>query len=96
MFIRKLFNGLTLRCIGALCMGLAVVLSIAAGLLVLTANAAEESPAPAEMAAFNLRFPEDEQMLKDLSAEILRDAALADGRDLNEVQPAAGAPAPAN
>lgn len=87
MFIIKtLFNGMTLRCVGAVSIGLAVVLTIATGLIVLTANAAEESSAPAELAAFNLRFPEDEQMLKDLSAQILSDA----GHGLNEVQPAGG------
>jgi hypothetical protein len=87
MFIvKKLFNGLTLRCLGALSMGFAVVSIITTALLVLSGPA--EVPAAVKVSAYTIKFPEDEETLKQLSAEMLGDegSALA----LQDIQPASG------
>ena len=74
---------LMLRCSGAVMTGLLVVSVITMGLMVL--GGADE-PAT-KTAAYTINFPEDEQMLKDLSRQLLKQAE-ADA--LNDVEPAAG------
>ena len=85
----KRFGGLTLRCVGAVGIGLAFVIAITTGLLVMSGDS-ESSPS-AKMAVYTLQFPEDEQMLKDLSAQIVKEADLAtQARAYADIEPAAG------
>lgn len=85
----KRFGGLTLRCLGAVGIGLAFVIVITTGLLVMSGES-ETSPS-AKVAAYTLKFPEDEQMLKDLSAQIVKDSDLAsDAKAYADLEPAAG------
>jgi hypothetical protein len=90
MFLfRKVFNGLTLRCCGAITLGLAVMTVIAAGLFALTADGGDA--APAKQAAYTVNFPEDAQSLQAMSDEILQHAEMAAyAKSLAEIEPAAG------
>lgn len=91
----KRFGGLTLRCLGAVGIGLAFVIVITTGLLVMSGDS-ETSPS-AKMAVYTLQFPEDEQMLKDLSAQIVKEADLASQAKLYaDIEPAAGGASPKN
>jgi hypothetical protein len=90
----KRFHGLTLRCFGAIGVGLAIVALITVGLLVVSGES--ETGPSTRTAAYTLKFPEDEQMLKDLSAQILKDSNMATpGKDYADIQPASGGTAPA-
>ncbi|TAL29664.1 MAG: hypothetical protein EPN97_13175 [Alphaproteobacteria bacterium] len=85
----KRFGGLTLRCLGAVGIGLAFVIVITAGLLVMSGES--ETGPSAQLAAYTLQFPEDEQMLKDLSAQIVKDAEIASqAKAYADIEPAAG------
>ncbi|MEZ0261787.1 MAG: hypothetical protein ACAH80_12310 [Alphaproteobacteria bacterium] len=87
--IRKVFNGLTLRCCGAISLGMAVVTVIASGLFVLTAGADDTST---KSAAYTINFPEDAKSLEAMSDQILQNAEMAAAaRSLAEIEPAAGA-----
>ena len=92
--LKKLCNGLTLRCLGAVGFGLGIVTLITLGLLALSGGI--EDTSGSRLASYNnLRFPEDEQMLKELSAQILKDTSLAAAaKDLQNIRPAAGAAPP--
>ncbi len=79
---------LMLRCSGAVMTGLLVVSVVTMGLMVLSGA---DEPA-AKTAAYTINFPEDEQMLKDLSRQLLKQAEAA---ALNDVEPAAGTISPA-
>lgn len=81
-------GGLTLRCVGALGVGLAVVIAITGGLLFISGDG--DNASSTRVAAYTLKFPEDEQMLKDLSAQILKDSNLASAKKAADIQPAAG------
>jgi hypothetical protein len=84
----KRFRGLTLRCLGAVGVGLAFVIAITTGLLVMSGES-ETSPS-GQLAAYTLQFPEDEQMLKDLSAQIVKDAEIASqAKVYADIEPAA-------
>jgi hypothetical protein len=89
----KRFGGLTLRCLGAVGVGLAFVIAITTGLLVMSGES-ETSPS-AQLAGYTLEFPEDEQMLKDLSAQIVKDAEIASkAKAYAEIEPASGGAPP--
>ena len=91
---KKPFRGLTLRCLGAVGVGLAIVTIITTGLLILSGES-ETGPAT-RTSAYTLKFPEDEQMLKDFSAQILKDANQASPGDAYaDIQPAGGDTVPA-
>jgi hypothetical protein len=86
--IRKVFNGLTLRCCAAISLGLAIVTVIASGLFVLTAGADD---ATTKSASYTINFPEDAQSLEAMSDQILQNAEMAAAaRSLSEIEPAAG------
>lgn len=86
---RKLFHGLTMRCLGAIGVGLAIVIVITTGLIVISGDS--ENSASTRSAAYTLKFPEDEQMLKDLSAQILKEADVTPGaKQASGIEPAAG------
>lgn len=82
---------LVLRCGIAVVTGLAIVTIITMGLIV--ASDADETWHP-EMANYAIRFPEDEEMLADLSSRILEQAAESADRAVEEgladIAPAAG------
>jgi hypothetical protein len=92
---QKRFHGLTLRCLGAIGIGLAFVIAITTGLIVISGDS--ENEIHARTAAYTLKFPEDEQMLKDLSAQILRDSAKPSKTGTAaDIEPAAGDKTPAD
>jgi len=77
----------TLRCSGAVFTGLLIVAVITMGLLVIS-----DADQPAtRTASYTISFPEDEQMLKDLSLQLLKQAE-ADA--LTNIEPASGAIGP--
>lgn len=83
-----------LRCSGAVFSGLLAVAVITMGLMIIS----DADEPPAETAAYTISFPEDEQMLKDLSLQLMRESETG---DLTAIEPAAGtvtpsSPAPAN
>jgi hypothetical protein len=87
--IRKVFNGLTLRCCGAITLGLAIMTVIASGLFVLTADADDT---PVRAAAYTINFPEDAQSLQAMSDQIRQNAEMAAAaKSLAEIEPATGA-----
>lgn len=87
--IRKVFNGLTLRCCAAISLGLAIVTVIASGLFVLTAGTDDT---PVKQAAYTITFPEDAQSLETMSDQILQNAEMAAAaRSMAEIEPASGA-----
>lgn len=82
-------NGLTLRCLGAIGVGLAFVIVITTGLVLISGDS--ENGAAARTASYTMKFPEDEQMLKDLSAQILKESHITPGaKAASSVEPAAG------
>lgn len=86
---RKVLHGLTLRCIGAIGIGLAAVIGITIGLIAISSDS--DNDVSSQSAAYTLKFPEDEQMLKDLSAQILKDAKVTRGaKEAADVEPASG------
>lgn len=78
---------LMLRCSGAVFTGLLIVSVITLGLLVI--SGAEE--APVKTASYTIQFPEDEQMLKDLSRQLIKQAELD---ALSDIEPASGSVTP--
>lgn len=86
---RPCVNGLTLRCLGAIGVGLAFVIVITTGLILISGDS--ETGAAARTASYTMKFPEDEQMLKDLSAQILKESHLTPGaKDAAAIEPATG------
>jgi hypothetical protein len=86
---KKIFGGLTLRCLGALGVGLAIVIGITTGLLFISGEG--DGGSQARVAAYTLKFPEDEQMLKEISAQIMRESNLsASAKSAAQTEPAAG------
>ena len=86
---RPCVNGLTLRCLGAIGVGLAFVIAITTGLILISGDS--ETGAADRTAAYTLKFPEDEQMLKDLSAQILKESHITPGaKAAAGIEPAAG------
>lgn len=79
--------GLMLRCSGAVFTGLLIVSVITLGLLVISGG--EE--APVKTASYTIQFPEDEQMLKDLSRQLIKQAELD---ALSDIEPASGTVTP--
>ncbi len=86
---KKIVGGLTLRCLGAIGVGLAIVIGITTGLLMISGEG--DGTGTTRVAAYTLKFPEDEQMLKDLSAQILKESNLASSaKKAADTEPAAG------
>jgi hypothetical protein len=91
-FLKKKACGITLRCCGAVVTGCAVVCTMVIGLAVLGGR--DDAPR-AHMAQYKIRFPENEQMLKDMSDKLMREAhattpATTGDEPLQDIQPAAG------
>lgn len=83
--------GLMMRCTGAVATGLLMVTVITLGLLVL----GDGDEPQVKTASYTIPFPEDEQMLKDLSRQLVRQATAdavrrAADEDLDNIEPAAG------
>ncbi|MBI1214449.1 MAG: hypothetical protein GC185_01360 [Alphaproteobacteria bacterium] len=74
--MKKIFCGMTLRCAGALLTGCALVGTLAVGLAVLGGRG--EAPAT-HLTRYQIQFPENEQMLKDMSNQLWREAHAAAG-----------------
>lgn len=86
----KIFNRLALRCLCAVFVGTLVVALFSALLSVYGGSHERITKATAQA----LKFPENEQMLKDLSAQLARES-----ETLSKIAPAAGEaekPAPKN
>lgn len=80
---------MAMRCGFAVVTGLLIVTIITMSLFVIS-DADDAAP---EMAFHTIRFPEDEEMLKDLSARILQQAQAREEEGiatLADIQPAAG------
>jgi hypothetical protein len=93
--LSKVCNGLTLRCLGAIGLGLVIVTVMTLGLLIVSGGTDDISGS--RFASANpLAFPEDEDELSAQSAQILKESNMAaTARELEAVQPAAGDAAPA-
>jgi hypothetical protein len=86
----KIFNGLTLRCLGGITLGVAGMAVIIAGLAIYSGSLEDVSTVTA---SYTVTLPQDEAMLKELSDEIREGTDLAgEETKLDDIAPAAGAP----
>lgn len=79
----RMAASLMLRCSGAVFTGLLIVTVITMGLMVIS----DADEPVTKSASYTISFPEDEQMLKDLSRQLLKQAE-ADA--LTDIEPASG------
>lgn len=80
--VNKLFNRLTFRCLGAVGAGVFVAALFSA---LLSAHGGGQDHIAPVTTARTLAFPENEKMLKDVSAQLARE-----GEALSKIAPAAG------
>lgn len=83
--------GLMMRCTGAVATGLLMVTVVTLGLLVL----GDGDEPQVKTASYTMPFPEDEQMLKELSRQLVRQATAdavrrAADEGLDDIEPASG------
>jgi hypothetical protein len=81
--LNKISTRLTLRCLGAVALGVFVALLLS---LSLSNYANEQEPDAATAAATPLSFPDSNEKLKQLAARMLAQ----DGQSLQDIAPAAG------
>ncbi len=87
---KKIMHSLGFRCAVSVSLGLATVAIIAMGLVVVSGA---DAPQEQLTTTTSLRFAEDEQMLKDLSTQIMKDSG---NHSLADIEPAAGDSSPAD
>src|SRR5689334_1929034 len=83
-FVKKVFTGLTLRCLGAVVVGIFVV---ALSVSMLSDFSNMQDPVIKDARLQHLKFAENEKMLNDLSSKLASEA-----ESLSNVEPAAGDP----